>query len=96
MPGASEDVVDLAGNVSEFARDKWSRQDEPFWSRPGVFRDPLADVDSPSDGRDGGTYANKGGHYMSLPIELRAAFRGFLHDNGISPQTGFRCARPDR
>jgi formylglycine-generating enzyme required for sulfatase activity len=96
MPGATQDLVDLAGNMGEWARDKWSRQDEAFWSAGGVFRDPVATLDSPADGEDGGTYAARGGDFVSLPIELRASFRGFLNDNQISPTTGFRCARDDR
>jgi formylglycine-generating enzyme required for sulfatase activity len=96
MPGASEDVVDLAGNVSEYLRDKWSRQDEAFWSRPGVYRDPVADLDSPKDGRDLGTYATRGGYFVALTLELRAAFRGYVNADSASPTTGFRCARADR
>ncbi|HZS40791.1 MAG TPA: SUMF1/EgtB/PvdO family nonheme iron enzyme, partial [Polyangia bacterium] len=75
LPGASQDVVDLAGNMAEWARDKWSRQDEAFWSQGGVFHDPVANVDSPADGGDLGTYATKGGYFQSLPLELRAGFR---------------------
>ncbi len=96
LPGAAEPIADLAGNVSEWMLDKWSRQEEAFWGHGGVFHDPIANLDSPADGSDLGTYSTRGGYFESFALELRAAFRGFVNANEISAGSGFRCARPDR
>ena len=83
--------VDLAGNLSEWARDRWSRQDEAFWSRPGVFRDPLADFPS----TDGNEQTVRGGWWYIGPVGLRAAIRQHHSIGFASDAIGFRCARSD-
>lgn len=70
--------------------DQWSRQDEAYWSRPGVYRDPIADVAS-VDGAD--KWSQRGGYWTALPLLLRAASRQFAGENEIGPDGGFRCAR---
>jgi formylglycine-generating enzyme required for sulfatase activity len=84
------DVIDLAGNLSEWMVDQWSRQDEAYWSRPGVYRDPIANVAS-VDGAD--EWTQRGGYWTALPLLLRAASREFASGDEIGPDGGFRCAR---
>jgi formylglycine-generating enzyme required for sulfatase activity len=84
------EVIDLAGNLAEWQGDQWSRQDEAYWSRPGVFRDPLANVVS-SDGDD--MWTQRGGYWTGLPLPLRAAWRDRAGGMDIGPDAGFRCAR---
>ena len=88
---AGGELVDLAGNLSEWARDRWSRQDEAFWSRPGVFRDPLADFPS----TDGNEQTVRGGWWYIGPVGLRAAIRQHHSIGFASDAIGFRCARSD-
>lgn len=90
VSGERREVVDLAGNLGEFARDRWSRPGEPFWSRPGIFRDPVAD--QPSDD-DSTVETTRGGDWTSFPYALRAAFRAGQPVNAVSPGFGIRCVR---
>jgi sulfatase modifying factor 1 len=91
-------VVDLAGNVSEWARDVWNRDDELCWSVPGVYTNPLCQTPSLADGFD---HAVRGGEWFAPPLNLHAAGRvaegqsgpGELMDQG-DIGVGFRCARP--
>lgn len=85
-----EEVVDLAGNVEEWARDRFSALDGPFWARPGVLVDPLADQPDP-DGA--GPWVTRGGGWLSAPYDLRAATRKPARD-AVAASIGFRCARP--
>ena len=91
-------VVDLAGNVSEWARDVWNRDDEACWSLPGVYTDPLCQTPSPADGFD---HTVRGGEWLAPPSDLHAASRilegqtgpGQVIDQG-DIGVGFRCVRP--
>ena len=85
-------LVDLAGNVAEWAADRWNREHEACWG-VGVFVDPVCDTPSAIDpaGR-----TIRGGHYESLELGLRAAVRArvFNEIQAVSALVGFRCAIP--
>lgn len=81
-------IVDLMGNLAEWARDDWEAEGEPCWSAP-LLRDPVCTSKS---------------HPLSLSIRgtdvaesaARASDRTFnpvVTLNEGSPQIGFRCAR---
>lgn len=84
------EAVDLAGNVSEWARDAWNREDEPCWGT-GLFVDPVCEAWSLVDpmGR-----TIRGGHYEALELDLRAAVRTRVFNDmlAVSGLVGFRCA----
>jgi formylglycine-generating enzyme required for sulfatase activity len=88
-------VVDLIGNVSEFARDQWNRFTESCWSRPGVYVDPVCTTPGTLDPAP--AFSLRGGEWELAPN--RASGR-FFRTGGPppsafrSPLTGFRCARP--
>jgi formylglycine-generating enzyme required for sulfatase activity len=90
--GSSRTVVDLGGNLSTWTLDKWSRQDEPFWSAPGVFHDPIADFDSV----DGAGRSLRGGAWAYPAATARAAVRSWQAELSSSEPTsnGARCVRP--
>ena len=83
------EVLDLAGNLSEWTRDRWSRLDEPFWHATGVLHDPLAD--RPSDADPSLLWVERAGSWTDVPYELRAAFRQGAPE-AASYAVGFRCA----
>src|SRR5204863_9318693 len=64
-------LFDLAGNLAEWALDRYSRQDEPCWNHPGVFVDPVCDT----AGVDGDLRATRGGSWGSDATGLLAARR---------------------
>lgn len=80
-------VVDLAGNLSEWAREPYRPVDDPC-HRQGYFVDPLCE-DGAAD-----AFASRGGCYADAPLGLRAEVRF------PAPQPfdiiGFRCAREAR
>ena len=95
--GGGRTIVDLAGNLAQFTADLWSRQDEAYWSKPGVFTDPVADLVSPADGP---LRVARGGAFYDVPLESRAGFRRPIeqYDSQMRSEyyygAGFRCARP--
>jgi len=87
---AGGEIVDLAGNVLEWAADSWNRQEEPCWGT-GVFFDPRCDLVSPSDGA---ARSFRGDDWQSSiePAAVRS-YQAF-EMNAVSARLGFRCARP--
>jgi sulfatase modifying factor 1 len=81
-------ILDLAGNVSEWALDAWEPQDGPCWGT-GVLADPVCGPESKSVMRP-----IRGSNWYSGTFELRAAWRAVGAGDGYSPSVGFRCARP--
>lgn len=85
-------LVDLAGNVMEFASDFWQLDAEPCWSGAGVLWNPSCDKPSTQDivGR-----AVRGGNFSDPPLFLRAALRSRIEgeSKAVSDRIGFRCAR---
>jgi formylglycine-generating enzyme required for sulfatase activity len=85
-----EEVVDLAGNLAEWALDHHVANDSGSWAGVGPLIDPVAEDDEDDD------RAVRGGSWLSSFVNLRAAAkRGAMPDQpdlGI----GFRCGRPGR
>src|SRR5581483_4340900 len=83
------DIFDVVGNVVEWTRDLWQRQDEPCWSSGGVYVDPVCTNPSTIDVR---ASSMRGGSFIDSPLAAAAASRNFY--TGFVPFIGFRCARP--
>jgi formylglycine-generating enzyme required for sulfatase activity len=86
-------VFDLVGNMCELTRDRWNRQSEPCWSKPGVYTDPLCDQPSPADGTE---HVYRGGCWDITAQLSTTASREGISDGATSGLIGlgFRCARP--
>jgi formylglycine-generating enzyme required for sulfatase activity len=84
-------LLDLAGNVGEFARDDWNRHDEPCWTAPGVYRDPVC---SGKSAIDGASHATRGGDWVVTRGQLTRISRASASPSLLSPELGFRCSRP--
>jgi formylglycine-generating enzyme len=83
------DVVDLAGNLSEWTQDFFNTEDEGVWATPGVLVDPVAR--EPGASREHRTA--RGGSWRSRYVELRAAARLARDPASSNRSLGFRCAR---
>ncbi len=82
-------IEDLAGNVSEWARDLWNQQSDPCWSDGGVFVDPLCPGTDPK-----ALHAARGGYWFaSTAAYSEAAARRSIAGNTADIAVGFRCAR---
>jgi formylglycine-generating enzyme required for sulfatase activity len=83
-------VFDLVGNVSEFALDTWNTQDDPCWSKGGVYVDPVCGDGSPMN-----DHVIRGGSWIVQADNAAAATRAWYPGGAIvSNDIGFRCARP--
>ena len=80
-------IVDLGGNLSEWALDQWQGQDGPCWGT-GVFVDPLC-----GPGGSGPTRPSRGGNWLTTAFAMRAAWRASVDSTAAPPEQGFRCAR---
>lgn len=89
--GASDadEVLDLAGNLSEWMLDWFNAEDEGVWITPGVQTDPVA----LAPGRLGERRAVRGGSWRGRYVELRAAARVGRDPAAENRSLGFRCAR---
>lgn len=87
---ADPELLDLGGNLSEWALDAWSRQSEPFWSPSLPMIDPVASVTSTFD--KGHTI--RGGTWPRTVLDTRAAYRAVRKPKELEATIGFRCARP--
>lgn len=90
LPGG--EIVDLGGNLHEWAADRWNRDEEPCW-QPVLLHDPRCDTPSAIDaaGR-----SIRGGAHTGDAIGTAAAmrYRLFFETQAVSNDVGFRCARP--
>jgi formylglycine-generating enzyme required for sulfatase activity len=87
-------LVDLTGNVHEFTRDRWNREDGPCWGL-GHFYNPTCDredVEFPT-GR-----VVRGGAYAELPTYAPAALREFVDqpNRRVGTSVGLRCVLRSR
>ncbi len=80
-------IVDLAGNLSEWALDRWQGQDGSCWGT-GVFTDPVCGPDG-----SGPTRPSRGGNWVTTAFAMRAAWRASVDLAAAPPSQGFRCAR---
>ncbi len=87
-------IVDLAGNLAELVRDRWSGLDEPYWAQRGVLVDPDANLASADDPQF--VDVARGGNWTHAPIALRAGYREGVPHNLVSPGVGMRCVRPGK
>jgi formylglycine-generating enzyme required for sulfatase activity len=86
-------VLDLGGNVAEWARDLWSRENEPFWRPVVAMFDPVADY---SASVDGDRRPVRGGRWAGPPLSCRAGHRLQNPPTDAPPSVGFRCVRAVR
>lgn len=83
---ASERVLDLAGNLSEWVLDDWSEQAEAEVVL-GVQQDPVRAADASTK------KVVKGGSWRTSAVVTRAASRAPLAPETLNRSLGFRCAR---
>ncbi len=85
------DVLDIAGNVSEWARDDWDPENGACWGT-GLFVDPSCSKD---DDPELASHSYRGGHYGDVANGLRSAVRGYVTNEiyAVAPQVGVRCSR---
>jgi formylglycine-generating enzyme required for sulfatase activity len=84
-------IYDLAGNVAEWALDDWNRHDEPCWTPLGVYSDPVCHGKSATDGV---AHTIRGGDWLVTRGQLSRGGRAAATNLLVSPEIGFRCARP--
>jgi formylglycine-generating enzyme required for sulfatase activity len=84
---------DLVGNMCEFSLDMWNRQEEPCWSSPGVYEDPVCETESPADGPK---HTYRGGCWDLIARLATSATRFGIQDSATTGLIGlgFRCAYP--
>lgn len=83
IPG-SPTVDDLAGNVSEWAREPWHTADD-VCNAQGFFRDPVCPLATSAE------HAKRGGDFVRNAFATRSYVR--IVGAAISSRVGFRCAR---
>jgi formylglycine-generating enzyme required for sulfatase activity len=90
LPGGT--LLDLDGNVSEWALDDFQLWTEPCWANAGVYHDPRCTTRSPSQGA---AHALRAGNWLAFAVSLAAPTRAPIAEALIvTPEVGFRCARP--
>lgn len=90
---AGGEAVDLAGNLSEWARDRWQRDEEPCWAASLTF-DPLCETPS---GIDPDARSFRGSAWNEdTALNLQGAARRRLSDEmlAVSSSLGLRCVYP--
>jgi formylglycine-generating enzyme required for sulfatase activity len=80
-------VLDMAGNVQEFALDSFNFFDRGCWSAVPLPRDFVCTA-----GTGDGLHVDRGGSWEGRPDRLATTYRGEVTEE---TQQGFRCARPD-
>lgn len=88
------EIVDLVGNLREWARDVWQLESESCWG-PGVFFDPVCTTPSATSGAEARRSA-RGGTWVEPAVAALAASRGFGPEEAPNPAAGVRCAYPAR
>ncbi|MEZ4232499.1 MAG: formylglycine-generating enzyme family protein [Polyangiaceae bacterium] len=85
------ELVDIAGNVSEWAKDDWDPETGACWGR-GLSVNPLCVKSSQPEQA---SHSYRGGHFGDVASGLRSAVRGFITNEiyAVAPQIGVRCAR---
>ncbi len=87
---AGGEVVDLAGNLAEWALDRWANQSDACWTE-GVVQDPLC----PPLADANAWRSVRGGSFSQEPAAMRAATKQVRPGNA-DVNIGFRCARPGK
>jgi formylglycine-generating enzyme len=86
---AGGEVLDLAGNLSEWTLDWFHAEDEGVWATSGVLTDPVA----LEPGAAGELRTVRGGSWRGRYVQLRAAARLGRQPDAVNRAVGFRCAR---
>jgi sulfatase modifying factor 1 len=86
---ATGTLLDLAGNVAEFAQDTWNYHHERCWSATTVYRDPVCS----KQGIEGTAHTVRGGDWVIPGGELARQGRVVAPVKLATPEIGFRCAR---
>lgn len=86
------ELVDLAGNLTEWVDDTWQKGDEACWVG-NLLTDPVCTLDSIEDP---GNLALRGANWSDPSVMLLGAIRSKIAgaQNKASVRIGFRCARP--
>jgi sulfatase modifying factor 1 len=84
------EVFDLAGNLQEWVRDRYNKQDEACWAivESNLFVDPVCEQPG-----EVGDRSVRGGSWVQDRAFLRAAYRSLRAPDDPSLVVGFRCAR---
>jgi formylglycine-generating enzyme required for sulfatase activity len=90
---ATGTLLDLNGNVAEWALDAYQDRTEPCWAKAGVLRDPVCRDPSPSQGLQAVT---RGGNWLQGGVYLEADERSELKTDETGIGTGLRCAKAGR
>jgi formylglycine-generating enzyme required for sulfatase activity len=90
LPGGT--VVDLAGNVAEWARDVYQELGRDCWHE-GLALDPVC---APPDASRSAPRTVRGGSWTAIAPFLRSTVRASGGSGRGDHATGFRCARPGR
>jgi formylglycine-generating enzyme required for sulfatase activity len=88
LPGGT--IVDLTGNLWEWARDYYQSQSDACWSPQGVRRDPFCST----PGQGGALQLYRGGSWGVGGVEMEASARQFAAPRNALPEVGFRCMAP--
>jgi len=92
LPGAAEEITELAGNVSEWSLDVWNDDPKGACWHTGVLQDPLcATADTPANAS---MRAVRGGSHVEGPFTMRAASRREIPATRMLHWIGIRCAWP--
>ncbi len=84
-----DDVVDLAGSMSEMVRDGFLRYDHPCWAAAGILQDPMC-----SDLQVTSLHIQRGGNWSAGPANAHSAMRNSVSAQGTIA-AGFRCVYLD-
>lgn len=91
LPVPGGPILDLTGNLAEWARDLYQTQGEPCWSQPGILMDPVCTTASPSLGA---AATARGGAWNAGGTLLEASGRNMLQLQQLTTDLGFRCMKP--
>ena len=86
-------MLDVGGNVAEWARDVWARPTDAYWAPVGMMTDPL---NTPPNALDGDRRPIRGGDWTTTANLARGGIRRRRGVEEQVPHVGFRCVRPGK
>ena len=89
----SDEVLDVGGNLAEWARDVWARPTDAYWAPVGLMTDPINDT---PNALEGDRRPIRGGDWTNTANVTRAGIRRRRGVEEMVPHVGFRCVRPGR
>jgi formylglycine-generating enzyme len=87
------EVLDVGGNLAEWARDVWARPTDAFWAPVRMMTDPL---NTTPNAMEGDVRPIRGGDWTGTANLTRAGIRRRRGVDEQQPHVGFRCMRPGR